>query len=522
MHHAGKQPSFTTSPLFTYTTDLVAVLADGVIVAANPAMIAVVPGLIGQQIDNLIHSEDWEQLFGRLSNVPSGGPIMGRLATRPSVALSWAWFDDGEGHTVISGREMLPREEYDRSATREIVLREKAELETRVAQAEDFLDSLINAMPDFIYVVDRSTAITYCNDEFAKIIGYTRREDVEDRLIDDVLSPDLAAYLKSQVHHVFSTGEPLHVVETLDLPGGRVHTDTYKIPLTGSNGEVIALVGSSRDITELIDTRTALAERTADLERINHALREAEIESETALEKERELHHVKNRFLWVVAHEFRTPLTVISLSIDLLDSYFDIMTPDKRQDQLVRMRSQLKRLGALIDEIGYIHRLQTGGFTLRVTPVDLPRFLRAIANETELVRGEAGRVTITSTPAKITAALDETLMQQVFSNLISNALKYSGKLTPVSVRVEVHGSKILVAVEDSGIGISSDELNQVFQPFFRGSETTGIPGTGLGLTIVKQSVEAHGGTIRLDSVVGKGTTVTVELPLVVALDQIVV
>ncbi|NOG51383.1 MAG: PAS domain-containing protein [Chloroflexi bacterium] len=77
-------------------------------------------------------------------------------------------------------------------------------------------------MPDFIYVVDRSTAITYCNDEFAKIIGYTRREDVEDRLIDDVLSPDLAAYLKSQVHHVFSTGEPLHVVETLDLPGGRV------------------------------------------------------------------------------------------------------------------------------------------------------------------------------------------------------------------------------------------------------------------------------------------------------------
>ncbi|NOG51385.1 MAG: sensor histidine kinase [Chloroflexi bacterium] len=138
------------------------------------------------------------------------------------------------------------------------------------------------------------------------------------------------------------------------------------------------------------------------------------------------------------------------------------------------------------------------------------------------MRGEAGRVTITSTPAKITAALDETLMQQVFSNLISNALKYSGKLTPVSVRVEVHGSKILIAVEDSGIGISSDELNQVFQPFFRGSETTGIPGTGLGLTIVKQSVEAHGGTIRLDSVVGKGTTVTVELPLVVALDQIVV
>ncbi|NOG51384.1 MAG: hypothetical protein HND48_19645 [Chloroflexi bacterium] len=83
----------------------------------------------------------------------------------------------------------------------------------------------------------------------------------------------------------------------------------------------------------MIDTRTALAERTADLERINHALREAEIESETALEKERELHHVKNRFLWVVAHEFRTPLTVISLSIDLLDSYFDIMTPDKRQDR---------------------------------------------------------------------------------------------------------------------------------------------------------------------------------------------
>ncbi|MBK9125274.1 MAG: PAS domain-containing protein [Chloroflexi bacterium] len=516
------QLSFVNSPLFARTTDLVAILVDGIIVAANPAMTSVVPGIIGQRIDNLIHDEDWEQLFARLSNAPSGGPMMGRLATRPSVALSWAWFDDGEGHTVISGRELLPREEYDRSATRETVLREKAELETRVAQAEDFLDSLVNAMPDFIFVVDRSTAITYCNDEFAKIIGYTRREEVEDRLIDDVMAPDLAAYFKSQVQHVFASGEPLHLVETLDMPGGRIHTDTYKIPLIGSDGEVIALVGSSRDITELIDTRTALADRTAELERINHALREAELEAESALEKERELHHVKNRFLWVVAHEFRTPLTVISLSIDLLDSYFDIMTPDKRQDQIVRMRSQLKRLGALIDEIGYIHRLQTGGFTLRVTPVDLPRFLRAIANETELVRGEAGRVVITSTPNKITAALDETLMQQVFSNLISNALKYSGKYTQVNVRVAVNGSKILVAVEDSGMGIGEDELEQVFQPFFRGAETSGIPGTGLGLTIVKQSVEAHGGAIRIASTVGKGTTVTVELPLVVALEQIVV
>lgn len=517
MHQTSKLFSFINNPLFTRTTDLVAVLTDGVIVAANPAMISVLPDVVGQRIDTLMHGDDWEQFFARMSNTSSGGPMLGRLATRPSVALSWTWFDDGEGHTVLTGRELLPREEYDRSATREIVLREKAELETRVAQAEDFLDSLVNAIPDLIFVADRSMAIPYCNDEFAKIIGYARREDVEDRQIDDVLRPDLAAYFKSQIQQVFASGQPLHGVETLDLPGGRIHTDTYKIPLTGSDGEIIALVWSSRDITELIDTRTALASRSAELERINHALREAEAEAESALEKERELHHVKNRFLWVVAHEFRTPLTVISLSIDLLESYFDIMTPDKRQDQIGRMRSQLKRLGALIDEIGYIHRLQTGGFTLRVTPVDVPRFLRAIASEIELVRGESGRVVVSATPCKITAALDETLMQQVFSNLISNALKYSAKYTQVRVQAALNATKIVITVEDNGIGISEDDLDKVFQPFFRGPETGGIPGTGLGLTIVKQSVEAHGGTIRIASTVGKGTTVTVELPLVAAL-----
>ena len=112
-----------------------------------------------------------------------------------------------------------------------------------------------------------------------------------------------------------------------------------------------------------------------------------------------------------------------------------------------------------------------------------------------------------------TAKLDERLMRQVLTNLVTNAIKYSSSSTPVWVRLMHTGTALLLQVEDAGIGIPEVDLPYLFQPFHRASNVGAIAGTGLGLVIAKEAVELHGGTISITSQVGVGTTFTVTIPI---------
>lgn len=245
------------------------------------------------------------------------------------------------------------------------------------------------------------------------------------------------------------------------------------------------------------------------------ARKNAELQTAEALRNEKEISTVKSRFLSLVAHEFRNPITIIQSSLDMMVYYGESMTAERRAAQVQKMTGQLKRLMNLIDEISFLYRMQNVAVNVQRTPVAILPYLHQIIGEVEMIHGREGDIALTAGGLSQEASfmLDELLLHQIFFNLISNAVKYSSPDTLVAVLVSITTTHLTVTVADRGIGIPSADLKRLFEPFFRGGNVEQRTGTGLGLSIVDQSVKALRGELSVSSQVGEGSTFTVSLPL---------
>jgi signal transduction histidine kinase len=211
-----------------------------------------------------------------------------------------------------------------------------------------------------------------------------------------------------------------------------------------------------------------------------------------------ELTRLKGQFVSTVSHEFRTPLGVIVSSAGILDRYLDRLSPEERREHLANIQNSGKRMAELMESALLFSRLETDRLAFNPQPVDLAAVCRKIVGEV------GGQIECTfDTPATVNA--DETLLRHILTNLLTNAVKYSN----APVTLDVRGTTLRVS--DRGIGIPATEIESLGQPFRRASNAGAVPGTGLGLFIVKRCVELHGGQIAFASELGKGTTVTVTL-----------
>lgn len=255
-----------------------------------------------------------------------------------------------------------------------------------------------------------------------------------------------------------------------------------------------------------------LRRRNEELER--HVAERTE-ELREALERERKLGLVKSDFVSLVSHEFRTPLGVILSATEILLRYFDRLDPEKRERHLEMIRSSTGNLAGMIDEVLLLGRMEDGKLTFSVEPLDLRLFPRVIVDELISATHGTNPIDLDLVGDLDGARGDEALMRHIFGNLLSNACKYS--LPGERVRFEIvrEGDEARFAIEDRGIGIPEEDRERLFTSFSRGSNVGMLPGTGLGLVIVKRCVEMHGGRFQLDSAPGNGTTATVWLPLFV-------
>jgi PAS domain S-box-containing protein len=241
--------------------------------------------------------------------------------------------------------------------------------------------------------------------------------------------------------------------------------------------------------------------------------KKAEVEMLKALAREKELGQLKSNFVSMVSHEFRTPLGIIQSSAELLSEFYEKMHPEERAVQLQSIGSNTRRMAGMMEEILVLSRLDAGKLEFQPALLDLKSFCRRLVDE--VLSATNRRCTIelklNSMPAKAWA--DERLLEHIFTNLLSNALKYSQPGASVRFGVEPDGAHALCVVQDRGIGIPQGDQQQLFKAFHRGSNVGGRPGTGLGLMLVKRCAELHGGTVQLTSKVGEGTRVVVRLPL---------
>jgi signal transduction histidine kinase len=269
--------------------------------------------------------------------------------------------------------------------------------------------------------------------------------------------------------------------------------------------------------------RRQVAQRTVELVDANAHLQteiterqRAQAELGKALNTERELGELKSRFVSMVSHEFRTPLGIIMSSSEILRSYQDRLSADKKGEHLNDIFQSTRRMGDLIEEVLLLSRVEAGRLGCKPELLDLVDLCRRLSDETLSATQQRCPIVLKENGSLSGARADEALLRHIFSNLLSNAVKYSPQGKPVELLVERHGTNAVFVVRDRGIGIPDADLKLLFQPFHRARNVGEAPGSGLGLVIVQRCVDLHGGSIKLESTEGVGTSVTIRLGLFAA------
>lgn len=242
-------------------------------------------------------------------------------------------------------------------------------------------------------------------------------------------------------------------------------------------------------------------------------LKNAEKQIQQALEKEKHLNELKSRFVSIASHEFRTPLTSATNSLNLLSKYISgSKYEEKQKKQVRRMRSAIEHLTYTLDDFLSLDKLEEGKVVVHNSPMNILTFMEESIEDMEGQKKVEQRIVHTHT-GSTDINMDKTLLRHICNNLLSNALKYSGEGSIVDVITIVDNNMLTLSVKDQGIGIPQEEQIYLFQRFFRAQNATEIQGTGLGLNIIKKYIDLINGEIKFTSKLNKGTTFTVLLPL---------
>lgn len=242
----------------------------------------------------------------------------------------------------------------------------------------------------------------------------------------------------------------------------------------------------------------------------------AEVELRKALQKEADLNQLKTRFITLTSHEFRTPLTTIQSSADLMSLLLntrEFPQTEKLEKYISRITKEVGRLTGLMNDILVLGRIEAGRIAVNLSKIDLVSLIREILDTGNLAEADNRKIILNISGSPEPVSADPALLIHIFQNLLSNALKYSaGKPSP-QISLEYTSDRCIISVRDFGIGIPKADQHNLFQTFYRASNVENIKGTGLGLTIVKQFVELHGGNLFVESAENSGTCFTFELYL---------
>ncbi|HEY9874616.1 MAG TPA: HAMP domain-containing sensor histidine kinase, partial [Candidatus Obscuribacterales bacterium] len=237
--------------------------------------------------------------------------------------------------------------------------------------------------------------------------------------------------------------------------------------------------------------------------------KQAEVEIIKALEKEKELVDLRSRFITMASHEFRTPLATILTSSELLKSFGHQMNDDKKIQNYKRIEAAVKKMTNLLEDILLINRAESECIEFNTSILDLEAICRETIEEIKFSLSSKYNFKFSCQGECSQVEIDEKLLRQMLTNLVSNAAKYSPRGGTIYLDLICEYGQATFKVRDEGIGIPEADKERIFERFHRATNVGSISGTGLGLSIIKQAVELHGGSISLESEVGVGTTFTV-------------
>lgn len=245
----------------------------------------------------------------------------------------------------------------------------------------------------------------------------------------------------------------------------------------------------------------------------------AEAAIRVALQKEKELSELKSRFWSMIIHEFRNPLTSILSSAQLLEAHSHRLTEDRRHDYLELIQNSVRAINQLMNDTLNIVQTEKSNLEFNPQSIDLPEFCRDLVEEIQFNTSSTHRIVFSQQGRCVDICLDRKLLWHILTNLLSNAIKYSPAGGSVYLTLRCTEQEASFEVKDYGIGIPKSTQMHLFEPFHRADNVGTIPGTGLGLTLVKKCLDLHSGQIEIDSEVGRGSTFTVRFYSACALSQ---
>ncbi len=241
--------------------------------------------------------------------------------------------------------------------------------------------------------------------------------------------------------------------------------------------------------------------------------RELELSLRRAIEKEKDLNKMKSNFIATASHELRTPLATMLLASESLLNRFQKMDPDKLYEKITRINHQLKQLTIIINNILELSKIEAGKNDFNPINTELITLCNQVIKKFKDSSEKSARITFSTPYSEIFINLDRTLFSTALNNLISNAIKYSDKSIKIEINIKKIRNMLSISVTDQGIGIPDNDQKYIFTPFFRAGNASLIQGNGLGLNIVKESIKKHNGTVTFHSVLEKGSTFVIALPV---------
>jgi two-component system NtrC family sensor kinase len=346
-------------------------------------------------------------------------------------------------------------------------------------RAKEQLDNILSSTADGLVVTDHRKQITHINHVAEEMLNISASDIINQPFIMIFNEPELRDQASEFLNELAQGGRQLDF--KLNLSGTRLPriVQARSSMLRSETGKLTGVVTLLRDVT-----------------------------------RERELDQIKNEFISTAAHEMRTPMSVIMGYIEMLTNSdeFGHFPAEKQQHFLLETYRKGEALSQIIDDLFDISRIEAGlPLALDKKDCDIHALVQNVFDHFR--KGSKKHTFTLDLRDRSNISIDRNKMSQVFENLISNAIKYSPDGGEISIKSMMKENVLQLVIEDQGSGMTPDQLERVFDKFYRAdSSNTAVSGLGLGMSIVKSIIEAHGGSIKVASTLGQGTRVSLEIP----------
>ena len=441
--------------------------------------------IVGDAPENLIGKKAYTIIHGEKSPPPHC--ISCSAIDKKRTVKGEFWEPHLRKYVYTTSDPVISEGEIDFSINTLRDITEEKKYEKALKKSEEKFRTYIENAPIGIFLANERGKFLDANPEGLQLLNYTM-DELLSYSIPDIVSKDEQDNVTHSFQSLQDNGNSFHETKLLTNKGESFDVFVNAVKLDEDRYLAFVLDISDR--------------------------KKAEENIYKSLEREKELSEMKTRFISMVSHEFRTPLANIYSNAQLLDRFEEKWNKEKKARSLDRILNSVKVLNSMLDDVSLFGKKQSGKLKFTPTPVDFDSYIRSLIDETLTNFNTKRHVRFEKDDNVGTIHTDKFLLHHIVTNLLSNALKYSFKETEVLLKIDKSDKEwINLTIQDHGKGIPEKELNKIFEPFYRASNIDNVSGTGLGMAIIKHCTDLLSGTLHIDSEIGIGTTVSINIPV---------